>query len=160
MWAEQATKLLDRAAESANDPRLRRPAVGVAVGTLVRAWRLEREAGPDGGSAPAEAALDHEARGDAAVTNAMRALPLHRRLATSRATLEADYDDQHLVVCVDRAIERHDDRDQRRSGGPARCPLCDGELVTTQQSPALPPELGDSLALVAEWLGRMESGRQ
>jgi hypothetical protein len=160
MWAEQATRLLDRAAETANDPRLRRPAADLAAGTLVRAWRLEREPGPDARSAAAEAALDHEARRDTAVATAMRALPLHRRLATSRAALEADYDAQHLVVCVDCAVARHDDPEQRRYGGLARCPICEGELVPIQQSPALPAELGDSLALVSKRLGRIESGRQ
>jgi hypothetical protein len=160
MWAEQATRLLDRAAESASDPRLRRPAADLATGTLVRAWRLEREPGPDAGSAAAQAGLDYEARRGAAVTNALRTLPLHRRLATSRAALEADYDAQHLMVCVDCAVVRHDDPDQRRYGGPARCPICEGDLVPTQQSPALPPELGNSLALVAKRLGRIESGRQ
>ena len=138
MWAEQATRLLDRAAESANDPRLRRPAADLAAGTLVRAWRLEREPGPDARSAAAEAALDYEARRDAAVADALRALPLHRRLATSRAALEADYDAQHLVVCVDCAIVRHDDPEQRRYGGPARCPLCDGELVADPAVPGAP----------------------
>ena len=160
LWAEQATSLLERAAENANDPRLRRPAADLAMGTLVRSWRLEREPGPDIGTAAAEAALDYETRRDAAVANAIRALPLHRRLATSRTPLEADYDAQHLVVCVDCAVARHDDPEQRRYGRPTRCPLCDGELVATQQSPALPPELGNSLALVAERLGRIESGRQ
>ena len=160
MWNEQAARLLDRAAEHANDPRLRRPAADLAAGTLVRAWRLEREPGPDARSAAAEAALDYEARRDAAVADALRALPLHRRLATSRAVLEADYGAQHPVVCVDCAVVRHDDPDQRRYGGPGRCPLCDGELVPTQRSPTLPAELGDSLALVAERLGRIESGRQ
>ena len=151
--------LLDRATQCANDPRLRRPAADLAAGTLVRAWCLEREAGPDARPAAAEAALDYVARRDAAVADALQALPLHRRLATSRAALEADYDAQHLVVCVDCAVARHDDPEQRRHGGPARCPLCDGELVPTQQSPELPPELGDSLALVAERLGRIEGGR-
>jgi hypothetical protein len=160
MWAEQATRLLHRAAESANDPRLRRPAADLAAGTLVRAWHLEREPGPDARSAAAEAALDYEARRDAAVADALRALPLHRRIATSRTALEADYDDQHLVVCVDCAVARHDDPEQHRCGRPALCPLCDGELVATQQSPELTAELGDSLALVAERLGRIESGRQ
>jgi hypothetical protein len=160
MWAEQATRLLDRAAESANDPRLRRPTADLAAGMLVRAWRLEREPGPDARSAAARAALDYEARRVATVSDVLRALPLHRRLATSRAALETDYDAQHLVVCVDCAIARHDDPQQRRYGGPGRCPLCDGELVATQQSPALPAELGDSLALIAERLGRIESGRQ
>jgi hypothetical protein len=160
MWAEQATRLLDRAAESANDPRLRRPAADLAVGTPVRAWRLEREPAPDPRSAAAEAALDYEARRNAAVADALRALPLHRRLATSRTALEAGYDAQHLVVCVDCAVVRHDDPDQRRYGGPGRCPLCDGELVATLQCPAIPAELGDSLALVAERLGRIESGCQ
>jgi hypothetical protein len=160
MWAEQATRLLDRTAESANDPRLRRPAADLASGTLVRAWRLEREPGPDARSAAAEAALDYETRRDAAVADALRALPLHRRLATSRAALEADHDDQHLVVCADCATVRHDDPDQRRYGGPGRCPICEGELVPAQQNPVLPPELGNSLALVAERLGRIESGRQ
>jgi len=160
MWAEQAERLLDRAAESTNDPRLRRPAADLAGGTLVRARRLEREPGPDAPSAAAEAALDYETRRDAAVANAMRALPLHRRFATSRAALETDYDARHLVVCVDCAVFRHDDPEQRRYGGPGRCPLCEGELFPAQQSPALPPELGDSLALVAERLGRIESGRQ
>jgi len=159
LWAEQASRLLDRAAESANDPRLRRPAADLAAGTLVRAWRLERESGPDALSAAEEAALDYEARRDAAVADALRAIPLHRRIATSRAALEADYDAQHLVVCVDCAIVRHDDPEQRRYGGPARCPLCDGELVAAQQFPALPGELGDSLALVAGRLGRIGSGR-
>jgi hypothetical protein len=159
MWAEQATRLLDRSAESADDPRLRRPAADLAAGTLLRSWRLEREPGPDARSAAEEAALDYGARRDAAVADALRALPLHRRLATSRATLEADYDAQHLVVCVDCTVVRHDDPEQRRYGGSARCPLCDGELVPTQQAPALPAELGDSLALVAERLGRIESGR-
>ena len=160
MWAEQATRLLDRAAENTNDPRLRRPAADLADGTVVRAWRLEREPGPDARSAAAEAALDYETHRDAGVADALRALPLHRRLATSRAALEADYDAQHLVVCVDCAIVRHDDPDRRRYGGPARCPLCEGELVPNQQSPVLPAELGDSLALVSERLGRIESGRQ
>ncbi len=159
MWAVQAIRLLDRAAESANDLRLRRPAADLAAGTLVRAWRLEREAGPDAHSAAAEAALDYETRRDATVANALRALPLHRRLATSRAALESDYDDQHLLVCVDCAVVRHDDPEQRRYGGQARCPICEGELVPAQQSPELPAELGDSLAHVAERLGRIESGR-
>ena len=160
MWAKQATRLLDRAAQNANDPRLLRPAADVAAGTLVRAWRLERESGPDARYAAAEAALDYEARRDAAVADALRALPLHRRIATSRAALEADYDAEHLVVCVDCAVVRHDDTDHRRYGGAGRCPICDGELVPTQQSPALSPELGDSLARVAQRLGRIESGRK
>jgi len=126
MWAEQATRLLDRAAENANDPRLRRPAADLAAGMLVRAWRLEREAGPDARSAAARAALDYEARRDATVSDVLRALPLHRRLATSRAALGTDYDAQHLVVWVDCAIVRHDDPEQRRYGGPGRCPLCEG----------------------------------
>jgi len=160
MWAEQAIKLLNRAVQSANDPRLRRPAADLAAGTLVQAWRLEREAGPDVDSAAAEAALDYKARRDAAVADALRALPLHRRLATSRAALEADYDAQHLLICVDCAVERHDDADQRRYGGPARCPLCEGELVPTSQAAVPPPELADSLARVAGRLGRHEGGRR
>ena len=121
LWAEQATRLLDRADEYANDPRLRRPAADLAAGTLVRAWCLEREAGTDTRPAAAAAALDYETRRDAAVTDAPRALPLHRRLATSRTALEADYDAQHLVVCVDCAVARHDNPEQRHHGGPARC---------------------------------------
>jgi hypothetical protein len=75
----------------------------------------------------------------------------------SKAT---DYDAQHLLICVDCAIVRHDDPEQRRYGGPGRCPLCEGDLVAASQAPGLPPELGDSLALVAERLGRQEGGRQ
>lgn len=160
MWAEQATRLLDRAARSGGDPRLRRPAADLAAGLVVQAWRLDREPGPDPDTAAAQASVEYEARRDAAVAHAVRALPLHRRLTTSRAALEADYDAQHLVVCVDCAIVRHDDPKQRRYGGPGRCPLCEGNLVAASQAPGLPPELGDSLTLVAERLGRIESGRQ
>jgi hypothetical protein len=160
MWAEQATRLLDRAAETPNDPRLRRPAADLADGVLVQAWRLEREPGPDARTAAAQAAVEYEARRDAAVADAVRALPLHRRLAPSRVALEADYDAQHLVVCVDCAIMRHYDPEQRRYGGPGRCPLCEGNLVPTSQAPGLPPELGESLTLVAERLGRHKGGRQ
>jgi hypothetical protein len=155
MWTEQATRLLDQATRSANDPRLRHPAADLAVGLLVQAWRLEREPGPE-----AEADLDYETRRDAAVADAVRALPLHRRLATPRPALEAGYDTQHLVVCIDCAIVRHDDPEQRRYGGPGRYPLCDGNLVATPEAPELPPEFGDSQALVAERLGRREGGRQ
>jgi hypothetical protein len=160
MWAEQTARLLDRAARSANDPRLHRPAADLAAGLLVQAWRLDREPGPDAHMAAAQASVEYKARRDAAVADAVRALPLHRRLAPSRAALEADYDAQHLVVCVDCAIVRHDDPEQRRYGGPGRCPLCEGDLVAASQTPGLPPDLGDSLALVAERLGRQEGGRQ
>jgi len=156
MWAEQARTLLERAARSADDPRLRRPAATLAEGALVEGWRLAREGSIDGRSSAAQAAVDYEARRNAAISDTVRSLPLHRRLATSRGALGADYDTRHLVVCVDCAIPRHDDPEYSRYGGRARCPLCEGDLVPAHERPALPAELADSLDVVAERLRRLE----
>ena len=160
LWIEQANRLVDRAASSVNDPRLRRPAAALAAGELVEPWRLGREGSVDGDAASAEAALDHESRREAAVATTLRNLPLHRRLASSRVALSADYDVRHQVVCVDCGIARHDDPEYRRYGNRAQCPLCDGDLVPAHELTGLPPELEDSLTVVIERLGLVEGAKK
>lgn len=160
LWADQAARLLRRATRFPNDARLRRPAADLAAGVLLDIRHLDGETGPDAAVAAKESALDYEARREAAVIAALRALPLHRRRGGPRATLEADYDTAHLVVCLDCAVARHDDPEHSRYGGPARCPLCDGHLVSVTEDPVLPPELSDSLALIAGRLGQRARGGQ
>lgn len=159
MWADQAARLLYRADQSPDDACLRQPAADLAAGVLVKPWRLERAVGPHARTAAAQAAGEYEARRSAAVGGSMRALPLHRRIATSRADVQADYNAQHLMICVDCAVPRHDDVEQRRYGGPGRCPLCDSALASASELVKLPPELGNSLEVVAERLARMQGGR-
>jgi hypothetical protein len=156
MWSEQAHRLLDQAARSVENPRLRRPVADVAEGTLVDEWRLAYTEPLDGPAAADEARLDYETRREQSVNQTTRDLPLHRRLATSRATLEADYDAAHLLICLDCGISRHDDAETTRYGRQAGCPLCHGWLVGAHDPPALPPELSHSLAAVTEQLCHFE----
>jgi hypothetical protein len=156
MWSEQAHQLLDQAARSEDNPRLRRPAADLAKGTLVDELRLTHTEPLDGPAAADQARIDFETRREQSVNQTTRELPRHRRLATSRATLEADYDAAHLLICIDCGICRHDDPETTHYGRGAECPLCHERLVGAYDDPALLPELSLSLASVTEQLRRVE----
>lgn len=156
LWSEQAYQLLDQAARSEDNPRLRRSAADMANGTLVDEWRLTHTEPLDGPAAADQARIDYESQREQSVNQTTRELPLHRRLATSRATLESDYDTAHLLICVDCGIASHDDPEATRYGRQAECPLCHGRLVGVHDAPPLPPELSHSLAAVTERLRHFE----
>lgn len=160
LWIEQAKGLVERTASSVNDPRLRPPAAALAAGELVERWRLGREGSVDGDAASAQAAADYESRREEAVATKLHNLPLHRRLASSRAALSADYDVRHLVVCVDCGIARHDEPEYRRYGNRACCPLCNGDLVPAHELAGLPPTLEVSLKVVIERLSLFEGAKK
>jgi hypothetical protein len=149
MWAEQARALLERAAASIDDPRLRRPAAVLAQGQFVDQWQLQDSGPLDGPTAAAQAAADYKKLREQAVGEQLHALPLHRRLGVSRAALDAEYDARHLVICVDCGIARHE--------GVAKCPLCGGALVGAGGLSELPPSLAESLAMVESRLAQREA---
>lgn len=99
-WTAQADVLLtgNEAVRSA-DPRLCRPAAVLAGGALVDDRDLQLGSLIDGRAVIDEAMAEHERRRSVAVARALRDLPLHRRLRTERADLEAAYDAEHLFVC-------------------------------------------------------------
>lgn len=108
LWTNQAEKLRANAdAIAVDDPRLCQPAARVAA--------------------------DELARRQAAVSDHLRQLPLHRRLVASEATLAGDYDARHLVVCTDCGIARHE-RDDPYGYQHDCCPVREGPLVPAAQT--------------------------
>ena len=158
LWMSQAHILLrNTEALAVDDPRLRRPATSIASGQLVKEWSLTKEHAVDRRTAEAEAATDYEARRSNAVAEALRQLPLHRRLVTSEGALAADYDARHLVLCADCGIARHD-RDDPWDYQRDRCPVCGGGLVAASERPALPPPMPESLVSIEARLSAIWSG--
>ena len=144
LWADQARTLLANVeAIAADDPRLCRPAALVAAGELVREWTLATEGVTDRRVFEAQAATDYEARRQVAVADHVRQLPLHRRLVASEATLAADFDTRHLVICTDCGIARHE-RDDPYGYNRGSCPVCGGHLVLAAQHPDVLPPLAQS----------------
>ena len=159
LWTNQARNLLANVeAIAADDPRLCRPAACVAAGELVREWTLTRNGVTDGRVAKAEAAADYEVRRQAALADHVRQLPLHRRLVASEAVLAADYDVQHLVVCTDCGIARHE-RDDPYGYQYDSCPVCGGPLAPAAQQREVLPPLADSIATIRAQLANL-GGRQ
>jgi hypothetical protein len=157
LWAGQATELLGLAAQSIDCPKLRRPAATLAAGAFVQSWQLSTVVPMDGPTEAAQAGADYLDRRDRAVTETVRGLPLHRRIAASRITIECDYDEAHLVVCIDCGITRHNDLASERQGRTESCPLCGGVLVGAHSSPALPPTLAESVAVISNRLDHNQS---
>jgi hypothetical protein len=157
LWRDQATELLRLAAHSVDCPKLRRPAATLATGAFVQSWQLSTAVPMDGPAEAARASADYVDRQDRAVTETLRGLPLHRRIAASRFTIESDYDEAHLVVCVDCGTSRHNDLDSARQGRTEPCPLCGGVLIGAHRSPALPPTLAESAAVISNRLDRNRS---
>jgi hypothetical protein len=160
LWADQANELVGLASRSIDCPKLRRPAATLAAGEFVQSWQLSTVVSMDGPAEAAQAIADYLDRRDRAVTETVRALPLHRRIAASRTTMESDYDDAHLVICVDCGITRHNDLDSARNGRTEVCPLCGGVVVLARRSPALPLTLAESLAAISDRLARNQSVRR
>lgn len=159
LWANQARTLLANVeAIAADDPRLCRPAASVAAGELVREWALTTEGVTDGRVAKAEAASDYEARRRAAVAYHLRQLPLHRRLVASEAGLGANFDAQHLVICTDCGIARHE-RDDPYGYQRDSCPLCGGPLIPAADRPEVLPPLTESIATIRALLADLDGGR-
>lgn len=157
LWAGQATELLALAAQSVDCPKLRRPAATLAAGAFVQSWQLSTVVPMDGPTEAAQTRTDYLDRRDRAVTETVRGLPLHRRIAASRITIECDYDEAHLVVCIDCGITRHNDLASERQGRTESCPLCGGVLVGAHRSPALPPTLAESVAVISNRLDHNQS---
>jgi len=150
-WLAQADVLLGpNEAVRLGDPRLRRPAAALAGGELVDDATLQWDDPIDGRAALEGALAEYERQRTAAVTATIRDLPLHRRVRTDRADLDATYDAQHLYVCTSCALlSGHDDEATGRAPLVARCRCCGGPLVPLIDAPDLPPPLDDSLARIA-----------
>lgn len=150
-WLAEADVLLGpNEAVRLGDPRLRRPAAALAGGELVDDSTLQRDEPIDGRAALEGALAEYEQRRGAAVTATIRDLPLHRRVRTDRANLDAVYDAEHLYVCTSCALPSgHDDGATGRAPLVARCRCCGGPLVPLIDAPDLPPPLDDSLARIA-----------
>ena len=150
-WLAQADVLLGpNEAVRLGDPRVRRPAAALAAGELVDDSTLQRDDPIDGRAALEGALAEYERRRTAAVTATIRDLPLHRRVRTDRADLDAAYDAEHLYVCTSCALPSgHDDEATGRAPLVARCRCCGGPLVPLIDAPDLPPPLDDSLARIA-----------
>ena len=149
-WSAQADVLLsgNEAVRSA-DPRLCRPAAALAAGALVDDRDLQPGSPIDGRAVVDEAMAEHERRRSAAVARALRDLPLHRRLRTERAELEAAHDAEHLLVCPTCAVPRNDEEPPGRSYHVLACRCCSGALVRLVDAPVLPPTLAESLERIA-----------
>ncbi len=149
-WTAQADLLLSaNDAVHYTDPRLRRPAAVLAAGALVDDRDLQPGSPIDGRVVVDEAMAEHERRRSASVARALRDLPLHRRLRTERADLEAAYDATHLLVCPTCAVPRNDEEAPGRRSHVLACRCCGGALVRRVEAPALPPPLAESLERIA-----------
>ena len=149
-WSAQADALLSgNDAVRYADPRLCRPAALLAGGALVDDRDLQPGSPIDGRAVVDEAMAEHERRRSAAVSRALRDLPLHRRLRTERADLEVAYDAEHLLVCPTCAVPRNDDDPHGRSYNVLACRCCGGALVRLVEAPVLPPPLEESLERIA-----------
>jgi hypothetical protein len=159
LWTNQARTLLANvAAITADDPRLCRPAASVAAGELVREWTLTKGGVTDRCVVEAEAMADYEARRQAAVSEQVRQLPLHRRLVVSQPALAADFDARHLVVCADCGIARHE-RDEPYGYQRDNCPVCGGPLVPAVLRPDVLPPLAESIATIRAQLANLGGRR-
>ncbi|MGH9304055.1 MAG: hypothetical protein ACRDZ5_06535, partial [Acidimicrobiales bacterium] len=148
-WSAQADVLLSgNEAVRYADPRLCRPAAVLAGGALVDDRDLQLGS-PIGRAVVEEAMAEHERRRSAAVARALRDLPLHRRLRSERADLEAAYDAEHLFVCPTCAVPRNDEEPPGRSYHVLACRCCGGALVRLVEAPVLPPTLAESLERIA-----------
>jgi hypothetical protein len=159
LWTNQARTLLANVEAIAfDDPRLCRPAAGVAAGELVREWTLAKDGVTDRRVVETEAAADYETRRQAAVADHLRQLPLHRRVVTSVGALAADYDTRHLVVCTDCGIARHE-RDDPYDYQRDSCPVCGGPLIPAADRPEVLPPLTESITTIRALLADLEGGR-
>ncbi|MDA8356737.1 MAG: replication-relaxation family protein [Actinomycetota bacterium] len=149
-WTAQADVLFagNEAVRSA-DPRLRRPAAALAGGALADDRDLQPGSPIDGRAVVDEAMAEHEQRRSAAVTRALKDLPLYRRLRTERADLEVTYDAEHLLVCPNCAVPCNDEEAPGRRYHALACRCCGGALVRLVDAPMLPPPLAESLDRIA-----------
>jgi hypothetical protein len=149
-WTAQADVLLSgNEAVRYGDPRLCQPAAALAGGALVDNRDLQPGSPIDGRAVVDEAMAEHERRRAAAVTRALRELPIHRRLRTDRADLEAAYNAEHLLVCPTCAVPRNDEESPGRSYHVLACRCCGGAVVRLVDAPELPPPLEESLERIA-----------
>jgi hypothetical protein len=149
-WTAQADWLLgDNAAVRLGDPGLCRPAAAVAAGDLADDRDLRPGSPVDGRAVVDEAMAEHERRRSASVAGTLRALPLHRRLRTELADLEAAYDAEHLLVCPSCAVPCNDEDPPGHRYHGLACRCCGGALVRLVEAPVLPPPLAESLDRIA-----------
>ncbi len=149
-WLVQADVLLGaNEAVRLGDPRLRRPAAALAAGELADDSALQRNDPIDGRAAFDLALAEYERRRAAAVTATLHDLPLHRRVRTDRADLDAAYDAEHLLVCTSCALPASLDDDPTERASHARCRCCGGPLLALIDAPDLPPPLDESLSRIA-----------
>jgi hypothetical protein len=159
-WTAQADVLLSgNEAVRYDDPRLHQPAAALAAGALADDRDLRPASPIDGRAVVDEAMVRHERRRSASVTRALRDLPLHRRLRTERADLEAAYDAEHLLVCPTCAVPCNDEEPPGRSYHAQACRCCGGALVRLVDAPELPPPLAESLERIAARRARLLGGR-
>ncbi len=155
-WTAQADVLLSgNEAVCCTDPRLCQPAAALAGGALVDDRDLQPGSPIDGRAALDEAMAEHERRRSAFVARALKDLPLHRRLRTERADLEAAYDAEHLLVCPSCAVPRNDEDPPGRSYHALACRCCGGALARLVEAPVLPPPLAESLERIAAHRSRL-----
>ncbi|MDA8284830.1 MAG: replication-relaxation family protein [Actinomycetota bacterium] len=149
-WTAQADMLLSgNEAVRCADPRLCQPAATLASGALVGDRDLEPGSPIDGRTVVDEAMAEHERRRSAAVARALKGLPLHRRLRTERADLDAAYDAEHLLVCPSCAVPCNGEEPPGRSYHALVCRCCGGALIRLVEAPMLPPPLAESLERIA-----------
>jgi len=149
-WTAQADLLLSGTeAVRYDDPRLCQPAAALAGGALADDRDLQPGSPIDGRAVVDEAMAEHERRRSAAVARALRDLPLHRRLRTERADLEAAYDAEHLFVCPSCAVPCNDEDPPGRRYNTLACRCCGGALVRLVEAPVLSPPLEESLDRIA-----------
>ncbi len=159
-WTAQADVLLSgNEAVRYDDPRLHQPAAALAAGALADDRDLRPASPIDGRAVVDEGMVRHERRRSASVTRALRDLPLHRRLRTERADLEAAYDAEHLLVCPTCAVPCNDEEPPGRSYHAQACRCCGGALVRLVDAPELPPPLAESLERIAARRARLLGGR-
>ncbi len=159
-WTAQADVLLSgNEAVRTADPRLCQPAAVLADGALVDDRDLQLGSPIDGRAVVDEAMAEHERRRSAAVARALRDLPLHRRLRTERADLEAAYDAEHLFVCPSCAVPCNDEAPPGHSYHVLACRCCGGALVRLVDAPVLPPTLAESLERIAARRTRLSDRR-
>jgi hypothetical protein len=149
-WTAQADLLLSgNEAIRSGDPRLCQPAAVLARGALADDRDLQPGSPVDGRAVVDEAMAEHERLRSASVARALRDLPLHRRLRTERADLEAAYDAEHLFVCPSCAVPCNDEDPPGRRYNALACRCCGGALVRLVDAPVLPPPLAESLDRIA-----------
>jgi len=159
-WTAQANVLLSgNEAVRYGDPRLCQPAAALADGTLVDDRDLQPGSPIDRRAVVDEAMAEHERRRSAAVARTLRDLPLHRRLRTERADLDAAYDAEHLLVCPSCAVPYNDEDPPGHRYHALACRCCGGALVRLVEAPVLPPPLEESLDRIAARRTRLQGRR-